>query len=147
MSTRCMLGFYESQETDLEKHQALLYRHSDGYPQGVLPEITPFLSWWIGTPWIGIDIEYCAARLLQYLCNEHDRGFKRSWEELRGESEGYTGKLGYGIANEFHGDIEYYYAIFPDRIDVYQTAFDSRLSEWKRIESVPIPRWEARSQP
>jgi hypothetical protein len=46
MSTCCQIGFYEPDNFDLLKPDALLYRHSDGYPGGnggVLAEIVPFL--------------------------------------------------------------------------------------------------------
>ncbi len=32
MSTRCQIGFYEPRQKDLTKFEALIYRHSDGYP-------------------------------------------------------------------------------------------------------------------
>ena len=28
--------------------------------------------------------------------------------------------LNIGICKELHGDIEYYYAVYPDRIDIYE---------------------------
>lgn len=47
MSTRCQIGFYEAEEKDLDNFEALIYRHSDGYPDtehGVLAAIVPFLQ-------------------------------------------------------------------------------------------------------
>ena len=96
MSTRCQIGFYDSMEKDLEKYEALIYRHSDGYPEGVLPDIVPFLKEFSSDRGM-TDIEYCSARLLQHLTNLYDAYAKNF--------------LGYGISNSFHGDIEYFYAI------------------------------------
>lgn len=34
MSTRCQIGFYPAKNTPIRKFEALIYRHSDGYPDG-----------------------------------------------------------------------------------------------------------------
>lgn len=129
MSTRCQIGFYRSKEAPIGKWEALLYRHSDGYPDGVLPEIEPFLRWWEVQRGMS-DIEYCSARLLQYLCNEYDGASRQIAKEITGKAvdilgknTDYTGILCYGICKGFHGDIEYFYKIYPYGIDVYKVPF------------------------
>lgn len=97
MSTRCNIGFYDQKPASDEldsKVEAMIYRHSDGYPEGVLSEIMPFLKEWDTKRGMS-DTEYTAARLLAYLCDLH------------------KGELGYGISKERHRDIAFYYAVYP----------------------------------
>lgn len=122
MSTRCQIGVYNKKEDKFEDFQALIYRHADGYPSEVLPEIEKFLKDWKERRGIE-DAEYCGARLLQYLCNNKDL---------------FTGTLGYGICNNFHEDIEYFYKIYPDAIEVYKCEFDSKPESWKLIETIVL---------
>lgn len=37
MSTRCQIEFYDANPTDGAEPQARIYKHSDGYPKGILP--------------------------------------------------------------------------------------------------------------
>jgi hypothetical protein len=122
MSTRSQIGFYENKNDKIEDFQALIYRHSDGYmgtvngkKYGVLCEIVPFLKWFNKTR--GYDFEYCSARLLQYLCNLHDNMSKDF--KYNGISDKFTGILGYGICNQFHFDIEFFYKVYPYGLDVF----------------------------
>lgn len=139
MSTRCQIAFYEDEkQKDLSKFDALIYRHSDGYPgnidkgkkeYGVLTDIIPFLTWFKKKGRLD-DMEYTSARLLQHLCNEYDKGMEEIEEgvskSLRKKKVKliFTGILGHGISKDFHGDIEYIYAIYPDRVEVYETGLD-----------------------
>lgn len=41
MSTRCVLNFHENENSEPE---AKVYRHSDGYPEGVLPDLEKFFN-------------------------------------------------------------------------------------------------------
>lgn len=139
MSTRCQIAF-TSAETNLDTPEALLYRHSDGYPSGVLPEMMPFLNWWAGARGIN-DIQYCSARLLQYLANMYD-GYTIKWakerlEKYKGdeskrsideiaETEKFTGTLGYGICNAYQWDIEYVYEITKEGVNVYETSYSGK---------------------
>lgn len=102
MSTRCQIGFYNAGETDLTKWDALLYRHCDGYPEGVLPDLQPFLMRFSKERGLE-DIEYLAARTLVHLAGDN------------------TSLTGFGICKKFHGDIEYFYAICSSGVKVYAT--------------------------
>ena len=149
MSTRSQIAFYEEGEKDLEKHKALIYRHSDGYPEGVIPDILPFLQWWLKRQGLN-DIEYASARLLQYLCNLHDKHtvefgkqYSRLGKEVEDIEKGFTGIYGHGICKDFHSDIEYLYAIYSDKVVVYETAFnfDEPISindRTKKIKTIKI---------
>ena len=113
MSTRCQIGFYEKNEKRKDKFEALIYRHSDGYPNGehgVLATILPFLNQFPRRD----DIEYCSARLLQYLCAKSEESSKANGYPPKG----LTGETGIGICIGFHGDIEYLYKVFPSRVEV-----------------------------
>ncbi len=133
MSTRAQIGFYRQEETNLNNWEVLLYQHSDGYPDGVLPDVIPFLRWWSRARGIS-DIEYCSARLLQYLCNKIDE------ENNKKSPKGRMGTVGYGICKDFHGDIEYYYAIFPDRLEAYQIPITAPeiTTEWEKITTIRL---------
>lgn len=145
MSTRSQLGFYRTEPTNatLTKWEALIYRHSDGYPEEVLPDIIPFLKWWKSKRGIN-DLEYCAARLLQWLCNECDGRSKEIKKEIGktalSNSGDYTGIYGQGICKAFHGDIEYYYAIYPNKVQIYDVGFDAKPKDWKLLITIDLDK-------
>jgi len=143
MSTRSQIGFYKikPEQQDLEKFEVLIYRHSDGYPEGVLPDIIPFLQWWIKVRSI-YDTEYVSARLLQWLCNQYDGNTTEMYKKL-GENDpiinsGFTGILGHGICKQLNWDIEYYYAIYPKGVDIYDVEFDKPCTKWKLIKEINL---------
>lgn len=135
MSTRCQIGFYQTKPTKktLLEPDALIYRHSDGYPKGVLPELLPIIREFHSKRGLD-DTEYASGRTLQALCNQYDMNMTK-W--------GYkTDFLGYGIAKDFHGDIEYYYAVSPESVRVYSVSipWDKPITTdcFKLIKSEPI---------
>ena len=99
MSTRCQIGFYNADEADLTKWEALLYRHCDGYPEGILPDLQSFLKEYKRDR---NDAEELSAKCLIHLARAD------------------SGNL-YCICKDFHGDIAYFYAIYPDCVKVYST--------------------------
>ena len=116
MSTRCQIGFYEQGEKDLNKWDALLYRHSDGYPEsehGVVATIKPILDDFQAKRGLD-DLEYAAAWLVAKLKTDY---------------------LNIGISNGFHGDIEYYYAIRPEAMEVYEVNSENP-EEWKLLQTI-----------
>jgi len=135
MSTRCQITFYPEEPKSLNNFVTNVYIHSDGYPEGIIPRIKPFLENWKKTRGIK-DISYCAARLLQHLCNDFDKDLDDSK----------TGKiykqLGFGIMNDFQGDIEYLYAIYPNKIIVYDIDFAAEETDINdrahRIDTIEI---------
>ena len=131
MSTRCQLGFYKQDEKDLNKFQyALLYRHWDGYPESVIPDILPFLRAFDKERGLD-DVSYAIARLAQHLCNIHD-------EETKTNNLRHSNYLGHGIDNIFHLDTEFFYAIYPDRVEVWEVggSWDkTEFEKWKLIET------------
>ena len=144
MSTRCQIGVYDEpikSNKDLENHIALIYRHSDGYPEGdsgVIADLLPFLKWFENER--GFDVEYIAARLLQYMCNKYDDHGKE-WDKKAGreiDEKALTGLLGHGICNALHGDIEYFYAISEGKIKIYTTSWGSGFKDFKEIGEIDI---------
>lgn len=119
MSTRCQIGFYERDAKRLNDFEALIYKHCTGYPdteEGVLETIIPILQDFDNNRGLD-DVEYAAAWLVAKLKVHY---------------------LDIGICRQFHADIEYFYAIHPGRIDIYETPFDTQWQEWKLIRSVPL---------
>jgi hypothetical protein len=120
MSTRCQIAFYEKDEKNLNNFETLIYKHHDGYPENMIPLLLPFLQKFNKERGLS-DIEYASARLLQYMCNESDKSneeFRKMYKMINGADF-----LGYGICKDFHGDIEYLYAIYPDSLIVYDINF------------------------
>jgi hypothetical protein len=110
MSTRCQIAFYEKESQKLKKPTALIYRHSDGYPEGVKPELDEFLPKFLKQRGNN-DIEYLSAQFLASMIkNMHD------WSDTLDEDSKNTWSfIGYGICGDrkFHGDIEFLYALKP----------------------------------
>ncbi len=158
MSTRCQIGIYGKEGvTELKNWDALIYRHSDGYPSGVLPDIMPFLAYFDRVRGVD-DTEYVSARLLQYMANLYDRQ-AIEWHAQGGisglrsprrdteieDTKKYAGTLGHGISKQFHWDIEFYYAISKDGVRVYEViGFDESKDEMKSklIGTVPYKDFE-----
>lgn len=151
MSVRCHIAFYPGQPDDPwgvkpDEWDALIYRHCDGWPGelkdgsvGVLPEIYPFLCKWKARRGLN-DVEYCAARLLQYLTNKYDEFMKKLYQEhphWKGDS--YTGLLGHGICRVIHPDIEYFYIVRPDIIECYKVDGCYPKPDQKPIITVDVP--------
>ncbi|MBA7561172.1 hypothetical protein ES695_16280 [Candidatus Atribacteria bacterium 1244-E10-H5-B2] len=128
MSTRCQIEFSSIWENDKKEKQTesiLVYRHSNGYPEGVIPDLKSFLKW------LGRrieDVEYTAANFIYWS--------KRNYEERIYNTEYGGGKykngknkkwsvpqdfnsvllMGFGICekDDFHGDIQYFYNVITD---------------------------------
>ena len=45
--------------------------------------------------------------------------------------------LGYGISRDFHGDIEYLYAVYPEELKVYKTR-DDNPDNWRLAEVISL---------
>jgi len=101
MSTRCQIQFRSGST------RRTVYRHSDGYPGGVLPDLRAFLAWCTRR-----DVEYATANFLYWS--------KREAAARTPASE----QVGFGVCanDELHGDIEYFYLVDLDteEISVYE---------------------------
>lgn len=105
MSTRAQIGIYEDNDIKA-KPVSIIYRHSDGYPTGagaVMPDLVQYVSEIVEKRG-SYDAEYLGAQLL--------------YKFIEGLDCGVSG-LGYGVSNELHGDIRFYYAVTPEGVHVF----------------------------
>jgi hypothetical protein len=115
MATRSQVGFYKSGETQLDNWDALIYRHWDGYPEAVLPELMPILNDFNKSRGLD-DTEYASAWLVA------------QWKK---------DMLNIGISKWFHGDLDFFYAVYPDKVDVYAvTGLDADFSKKQGLKLV-----------
>lgn len=128
MSTRCMIHFHDSYSG---KAQAIIYRHSDGYPgtqdgkeYGVLPDLQEFFALvkeqCKGTMF-GMrfeDPEYLAAKFVVWQAGENSI---YSVGE-RDKQHGFLNFGSIGVALADHSDIEYRYHIWCGKL-VEKTGF------------------------
>ena len=131
MSTRSQIGIYEN-SASIEKPTSIIYRHSDGYPEGkngVIAVLMPFLKDFKSQR--GDDTEYLAAQLVHRLIEK---------DKNHAISAGYYNKdskyLGYGISNNIHSDIEYYYAIYPNIVIVFAVGNPDKKNTWTLINEI-----------
>ena len=138
MSTRCQIGFYESKDQKNSEFEALIYKHSDGYPDGVLPTLVPMCQ--VFEERRGMtDTEYLAAWVLASFISFHIKQGRKLSKELRFiKNRDGIDCLGFGICKGFHGDIEYFYKVSPNLIQVYEVG-EGLPDEWSNIvQEIPI---------
>lgn len=154
MSTRCHIALYENTKQPLDKPTVLLYRHSDGYPEGehgVVKVLKDFCAFFDERRGLG-DTEYAGAWLMYYLIDNHVKDMQKYVKE-RGDAPYSTvpedGRdcLGHGICKpgENHWDIAYYYRVNPTSIIVYQNSYDndtgiSSERSLKKIQTIRLRR-------
>ena len=159
MSTRSEIDFVVKGEYTLKNGKTKkyeeyrrVYRHSDGYPEGVIPDLKEFLAWNGGR---NSDVEYATANFLYWSKRrmEEDYWQGKGGKEMKGgktmpnidterkkwSDVGSTGcsvlHIGFGVCDpkEFHGDIEYYYRVIVEdgkpeiKIEVYEV----ERKDWK----------------
>ena len=139
MSTRSQTEFISVNGIDVDKRT--VYRHSDGYPEAMIPDLFNFIRWNQGRMH---DPEYTAANWIywnkrrdedEYLNSDSAKRAERrehnivwSGPEVEHDHNSVV-KLGYGVCNndEYHGDIAYLYKVVftydnrecPLHIEVY----------------------------
>lgn len=135
MSTRCHI-IVEDQKYD---ERTILYRHSDGYPDGkhgVLATLVPFVARFIKHR--GFDACYMGAQIMCDQINQA-RSYSRAYRKERLKklyADGYSRNhrlaklarediknvdndfLGFGISSEIHGDVEFIYRVTREGIHV-----------------------------
>lgn len=108
-------------------HPFCVYKHSDGYPTGVLPVLVPFAENF--GKHRGHDPEYCIAQIIRAFAIaefEHAMAWDAKEKEMVVDPSGYSleykkgithaegEKLrvtGWGVDSGIHGDIEYLYVV------------------------------------
>ena len=135
MSTRSHIEFVWEEE----KITHLIYRHSDGYPTGLIPDLLAFLKWNSGR---NSDVEYTIANYFFFekvttiqMLNEcsHKTDNPDTLENMLDAS---TAQLGYGLCEPkgIHGDCEWFYRVTFRKaghidIDVYKMKFDMEYKD------------------
>lgn len=138
MSTRTQIDFINKARYRDNKTNKLVsyaetrrvYRHSDGYPEGVIPDLKEFLAWNKGR---NTDIEYQTANFIFWnklhqlsQLSEGERGEISINELLKKTSSNDTKYIGFGICEDsFHADIEYFYEVITEYIEE-ATAFEDK---------------------
>jgi len=129
MSTRCQIEFMNisnrEEKEGPEKGKLVkavkrrtIYRHSDGYPEGVIPDLKEFLHW---NRERNFDIEYQTANFIYWSKKKRKKQINKDLAIAWGTTKVPEMKrrmmlTGHGICNndEFHPDIFYYYEVISD---------------------------------
>ena len=129
MSTRCQIEFMHistrEEKEGPEKGKLVkvirrrtVYRHSDGYPESVIPDLKEFLKWNEGR---NFDLEYQAANFIYFSKKKMEKQIEEDLQIVWGTTNVPEMKrrmilTGHGICNndEFHSDIFYYYEVISD---------------------------------
>jgi hypothetical protein len=121
MSTRCCI------EISYRGRRYRIYRHSDGYPQGVIADLYVLMNNYDRDP--SGDPEYFLANFIFYA------KLARWIEELRNETRPpYNGwEYGYGVCSPDceHGDLEYRYVIEGQNVRIEEYEWESR--GWRTV--------------
>jgi len=164
MSTRCQIEFkkaysFKQKNGKIKKDEesVLLYRHSDGYPDSVIPDLKEFLKWNGGRT---TDIEFTAANFIYWSKRYYEefyyhqpfgggideKGRKAKWSDPQGFNS--TLLLGFGICekDDFHADIEYFYEVIVEveqgtlekntTIKVYEIDHEEEIVERKNFRLI-----------
>ena len=108
MSTRAQVVIEENEGV-------FIYKHSDGYPSGVLPILQKLLPKFKDGR--GFDPEYLTAHVSSTFIIESieaDKKRAKEWKKKGLEYERWSDFLGHGLGSDVHGDIEYLYYIRKD---------------------------------
>jgi len=133
MSTRCQIGFYESKEQakNLKDYDALIYVHHDGYPtseHGIPARIVPFLKFFDEKRGLS-DTEYAPAWTLHHLIQlsiDNSRDIVKedaSMSKYFGDGRTCTG---FGVSNSIHGDLDFFYKVYPGHLEVCQRDYNAK---------------------
>lgn len=124
MSTRSQICIKRDTEGFKETGGIYIYKHSDGYPEGVMPVLkdvvsrfvknrgndAPYLLCQIVRHFAAIDRDYA----IQAITNNEPYG-----KPKEGERFGYGEFTGWGLDTVEHGDIEYLYEVDAVTGDIY----------------------------
>lgn len=109
MSTRCHIRV---KEANGKLYPHMIYKHSDGYPEGVLPFLKPFTKKFIKER--GDDPEYCIAQILRHWAIEEQKECEQDgFYKDKTQYLPINSFLGWGICSTKypHVDIEYLYTV------------------------------------
>ncbi len=128
MSTRCQVEFiykWKDENGKTRSEKRTIYRHNDGYPGSMVPDLLTFIRWNLGRM---DDVEYTAANWVFwnkrrdedcFLNDKRRKKFEERTHDIRWDDPIVAGdfnhllKIGIGVDvnNRYHGDIEYLYKV------------------------------------
>lgn len=106
MSTRCQIKLRTEDET---VNTIYIYKHSDGYPEGVLPTLVPLVNEFMKSR--GWDGAYLLCQIIRAFALEDYKAFTAQPDVYKYKIEGSYRFLGWGLDTIQHGDIDYLYEI------------------------------------
>ena len=99
--------------------EIMIYKHSDGYPEGVLPTLTETMKRFIKER--GHEPDYALAQIMRAFARRDEENRKEWLEEIKNNPEDYPEYMlesyqkqrmtGWGLDTIRHGDIEYMYHV------------------------------------
>jgi hypothetical protein len=141
MSTRCHI-IVEDKEYGTK---TILYRHSDGYPDGpngVLATLVPFVARFMKHR--GFDACYMGAQIMCDQINRSREGMREFYEKRLAKDKAAGAEpsdyiveslanlendfLGFGISNEVHSDVEFIYHVSENGIHVQHADGENQTS-------------------
>ncbi len=122
MSTRSTTHFVDSQAIYLKgSPMAIIYRHSDGYPEGAGRDLVQFLKECKKLKDSRLsDSSYLAAKYVVFLADMFNSGYERNPKTGDLEKVRYASKLEFisvGVMNSDPEDIEYRYTVDCGKLD------------------------------
>jgi poly-D-alanine transfer protein DltD len=110
MSTRCQIK--------VEGEKVLFYKHSDGYPDGVLPTLEDIVAKFKAARGF-FDGAYLLARIGQRFMNDsqaHHTAIRKAWvaQGMKVSTQDDFDVTGYGYDTVIHSDIKYLYTVKKD---------------------------------
>lgn len=135
MSTRAQI--------QIEGSDVLIYKHCDGYPDGVLPTLRPFVAAFFKHR--GWDPAYFTARCLAAFVAEAEKS-RAAWrKQVERETPALVKSYGFdrpdflsfGVDTSIHGDIAYFYHVAKDgtiTVRVPTSVSSAALDAWEHHE-------------
>ena len=135
----------------VEKNEKVkFYKHSDGYPSGVLPVLRDLLP--LFAKHRGFDPEYLTAHIVAAYIKDGEEGRREyilSMAQAHPEDKYFTDRLKridtpsftvYGLDTVWHGDIEYAYRVTKTfAVEIYKTPWDMKdTGQAKLLASIPL---------
>lgn len=128
----------------VDGHNAIIYRHSDGYPDGehgVLASLLPLVKDFMLHR--GPDPEYLTAQIIADQIKRHHDWFENWEKRFNAPLQREYRYIGFGVeawGGLLHGDIEYLYIVKTDHVEVRKPKKgfwgNSTLANTKRLKLV-----------
>ena len=144
MSTRSQIEFSNKWKDDKGKlitETRTVYRHSDGYPEGVLPDLREFLKW----NGAASDVEYASANFVYWNKKRQIESLNRHGKMSKEDTHRWE-TLGFGFCEngEYHKDIEYLYKVITEnektKVEAYEVGHEGGRWKGKQIFKRIRPR-------